>query len=214
MFVFVSTIFNYDIENYKSEFFHLKNVKVFGANKNLENKINEKIQPFLNQSIINLKKNDIESIFENFNFLESYSVFKKYPSSIHIKIKYTKPIATTITNGKKFYLGSNGNLINISDEIEYSNLPVIFGKFDPKNFLKLNDLLISNNFKISSVKEYYYFASGRWDIKTKDDNLIKLPSKDIANAIKLMKQIIKNNKFKKKIIDLRVPNQVIININE
>ena len=29
-----------------------------------------------------------------------------------------------------------------------------------------------------------------------------------------MKQIIKNNKFKKKIIDLRVPNQVIININE
>ena len=41
--------------------------------------------------------------FENFNFLDSYSVFKKYPSSIHIKIKYTTPIATTITNGKKFY---------------------------------------------------------------------------------------------------------------
>ena len=53
----------------------------------------------LNQSIINIK-NDFEIIFENFNFLDSYSVFKKYPSSIHIKIKYTTPIATTITNGK------------------------------------------------------------------------------------------------------------------
>ena len=91
IFIFVSTIFNYDIENYKSEFFHLKNVKVFGANKNLENKINEKIQPFLNQSIINLKKNDIESIFENFNFLESYSVFKKYPSnSLELYIAHIK----------------------------------------------------------------------------------------------------------------------------
>ena len=214
IFVFVSTIFNYDLVNYKSEFFLLKNVKIFGANKNLENKINEKIQPFLNQSILNIRKNDFENIFENFNFLDSYSVLKKYPSSIHIKIKYTTPIATTITNGKKFYLGSNGNLINISEEIDYSNLPVIFGKFDPKNFLKLNDLLISNDFKVSSVTEYYYFSSGRWDIKTKDDNLIKLPSKDIVNNIILMKRIIKNNNFKKKIIDLRVPNQVIININE
>ena len=91
---------------------------------------------------------------------------------------------------EKFYLGSNGNLINISEEIDYSNLPVIFGKFDPK-LLKLNDLLISNDFKVSSVTEYYYFSSGRWDIKTKDDNLIKLPSKDIVNTIILMKRIIK-----------------------
>ena len=146
IFVFVSTIFNYDLVNYKSEFFLLKNVKIFGANKNLENKINEKIQPFLNQSILDIKKNDFENIF------------------------------------------------NISEEIDYSNLPVIFGKFDPKNFLKLNDLLISNDFKVSSVTEYYYFSSGRWDIKTKDDNLIKLPSKDIVNTIILMKRIIKNNK--------------------
>ena len=67
IFVFVSTIFNYDLVNYKSEFFLFENVKIFGANKNLENKINEKIQPFLNQSIINIKKNDFEIIFENFN---------------------------------------------------------------------------------------------------------------------------------------------------
>ena len=47
--------------------------------------------------------------------------------------------------------------------------------------------------------------------KTKDNILIKLPEKNLSNALRIAYKIKNNEQFKmKKTIDLRVPNQVII----
>ena len=54
-------------------------------------------------------------------------MFKRYPSSIEIKIEKTNFLASTNINGKNYLVGSNGKFINTKD---YSkNLPFIFWKF-------------------------------------------------------------------------------------
>ena len=57
----------------------------------------------------------------------------------------------------------------------------------------------------------YFFQSNRWDIKTKEDLIIKLPEKNLSDALNIAYKIQMNDILKKnKIIDLRISNHIII----
>ena len=62
------------------------------------------------------------------------------------------------------------------------------------------------------IKNLYFFKSGRWDIETNDNMIIKLPKKNLGASLNLASDVINNNKIKNiKILDLRQDKQVIIN---
>jgi len=69
-----------------------------------------------------------------------------------------------------------------------------------------------SNFELFEIKNLYFFKSGRWDIETNDNMIIKLPKKNLLASLNLALDIINHNKLKKiKILDLRQEKQVIIN---
>ena len=112
-------------------------------------------------------------------------------------------------NGKSFVLGSNGKLIESIEK--KSNLPNIFGEYDKDSFFNLLKSIKNSNFRISNIKNLYFFKSGRWDIETKFDVIIKLPKDNLKDSLNLSLDILNNNEFKKvKILDLRQHNQIII----
>ena len=79
-------------------------------------------------NLFSVQKSQIKEILNSNNLIEEYEVFKRYPSSIEIKIKKTKFLASTYVNGKNYIVGSNGKFINKKD---YSkNLPFVFGNFE------------------------------------------------------------------------------------
>ena len=58
----------------------------------------------------------------------------------------------------------------------------------------------------------YFFKSGRWDIETNSDILIKLPKKNLKKSLELATDLLEKDKKKMiKKIDLRQNNQIIIN---
>ena len=62
------------------------------------------------------------------------------------------------------------------------------------------------------IKNLYFFKSGRWDIETNNNMVIKLPKKNLEASLNLLLDLMNNNKFKNiKILDLRQDKQVIIN---
>ena len=95
--------------------------------KGLEEK--EKRELLNNLKLLNLKNilflNKFELIkkLEANELIEDYTVFKKYPSTLEIRIKKTKFLANVFKDGKSFVLGSNGKLINDVDK--NNNLPNI-----------------------------------------------------------------------------------------
>ncbi len=154
----------------------------------------EKIKEFLNSN----------------NFVENYSVFKKYPSTLEIKIKKTKILANVIKDGLNYQIGSNGKLIK--EKNINKNIPSIFGDFNEKKFLKLKKLIDNSPLIFENVEKFYYFNSGRWDLEMKSGILIKLPQKQIKKALDLIDIFLKESKDENiKIIDIRVDNQIIIN---
>ena len=158
---------------------------------------------FLNKFEL-IKKLDANELIEN------YTVFKRYPSSLEIRINKTKFLANVFKDGKSFVLGSNGKLIETIGKND--NLPNIFGDYNKDSFFSLLKSIKKSNFELSEIKNLYFFKSARWDIETNDNMIIKLPKKNLENSLNLSLDLISSDKFKNiKILDLRQDKQVIIN---
>ena len=157
-----------------------------------------------------LEKSEINEIIQSNNLVEKYSVFKIYPSKLHIKIDKTKFLARLKKGGDNFFLGSNGKLIKAEEPED--NLPFIFGNFKNENFFELKRAIDESNFNYHKIKELFFFKLGRWDIKTDKGIIIKLPNYNLKKSLELsMKILLENNDIKINEIDLRQNNQIIIN---
>ena len=157
-----------------------------------------------------LNKFELIKKLEANKLIENYTVFKKYPSSLEIRINKTKFLANVIKDEKFFVLGSNGKLIETFDKD--NNLPNIFGNYNKDSFFSLLKSLEKSNFELFKIKNLYFYKSGRWDIETNDNMIIKLPKKNLETSLNLIFNLMINDKFKNiNILDLRQDKQVIIN---
>ena len=162
------------------------------------------------KNIFFLNKFELEEKLKANKLIENYTVFKRYPSSIEIRVSKTKFLANVFKDGKTFVLGSNGKLISSIDK--NNNLPNIFGDYDKASFFNLLQSIKKSKFELSRVKNLYFFKSGRWDIETSQNVIIKLPKENLEASLNLSLDILNNNEFKNiKILDIRQDNQVIVN---
>ena len=155
-------------------------------------------------------KHYLKSILNSNTLIETFQVFKIYPSSLDIKIKKTRFLARLNINGDTFLIGSNGKLtkdILLSDS---EILPFIFGNPKVEEILKIFSIIDTSDLKYENVKNLFFYKSGRIDLELKDNILIKLPLDNLENIFKKISQLISNNKLNTKIIDARVSNQIIL----
>ena len=173
--------------------------------KNLE--ISNNLKNFLYESIFVISKDEIKKILEKHNIIQEFSIKKIYPSTLNIEIKPTKFIARVFNNGQ-YLVGANGKLIEDKNNNEL--LPYIFGEFNSLDFLSFKQNIEKSKFSFSNLKTLYFFPSGRWDILTDSDILIKLPQEHIVASLNLSKKLIDNDNFKNnKFLDLRVKNNLV-----
>jgi len=181
------------------------NITGLSERKNLE--ISDNLNNFLYESIFVISKDEIKKILEKHNIIQEFSIKKIYPSTLNIEIKPTKFIARVSNNGQ-YLVGANGKLIEDKNNNEF--LPYIFGEFSSLNFLSFKQNIEKSIFSFSNLKTLYFFPSGRWDILTDNDILIKLPQEHIVASLNLSKKLIDNDNFKdNKFIDLRVKNHLV-----
>ena len=182
------------------------NITGLSERKNLE--ILNNLNNFFYESIFVISKDEIKKILEKHNIIQEFNIKKIYPSTLNIEIKPTKFIARISNNGQ-YLVGANGKLIEDKNNNEL--LPYIFGEFNSQHFLLFKQNIEKSIFSFSNLKTLYIFPSGRWDILTDMDILIKLPLESIVDSLNLSKKLIDNNSFKdNKFIDLRVRNHLVI----
>ena len=190
----------------------LNNIEVIGLSEENNFKVYESLKFLLTENIFFINEKELQNILTKNNLIDYFYVKKIYPSLIKVKIKQTDLLAITNKNNKKFYIGSNGRLIPINQIKDLNNsLPFVYSKSNYIDFVKLKKIIDKSKFKFEEIESFYYFPSNRWDIKTKDGFLIKLPEENIAKSLKFAELIIISKKFKeKKVIDLRIPKNIIL----
>ena len=209
-FLLLLTTFN-NLSLSNSEYLKLKinQIKVSGLNSENNLKISEEFNKLVYQkNIFFISKDYFINILEKNNLIHSFKVTKIYPNSIEVQVKKTELLAVTDRNNKKFFIGSNGKLINF--ESYNKSLPYVFGKIKIKDFIEFKKIIAKSKFNFEEISELYFFPSGRWDIKNNKGILIKLPETNLLKALNLAYHITINETFKNdKVIDLRIYNHVI-----
>ena len=194
----------------KIELEPIKKIKIIGLEETEMQDLSNNFELLNLKNIFFLNKFEIVKNIESNKLVENYSVFKRYPSSLEVRIDKTKFLANIYKDGKSFVLGSNGKLIQTINR--NNNLPNIFGDYDKASFFNLLKFIKKSNFKLSDIKDLYFFKSGRWDIKTDQNVIIKLPKKNLEESLNLSFAVLNDNEFKDiKILDLRQDKQVIVN---
>ena len=169
----------------------------------------KKINNFNPNNIFSISKSNLINEIESNSLIEKYFIFKRYPSSLYIKIEETKFLVNINKNGQFFYLGSNGKFTK--NDFPNSQLPFIFGNPEVIEFFNIKEIIDKSKISYSEVKNLYFFPSKRWDLELRNNTIIKLPNNNTNLALNLAIEFLYNNEFKdNKIIDARIENQIIL----
>jgi len=191
-------------------FLKISKIEIDGLDLDEKKKIENIIYSSKFENIFHIDKEHLKKEINSINIIEQFEIFKNYPSTLKIFIEKTKIVAKTKKNGFNYLIGSNGKLIENKDFI--SELPFIFGDLDISEFLKLKKKIDSSLFEFSEISNLYLYKSNRWDIETRNGNLIKLPRNNIMEILNLYVRMTNEKKINEKtIIDFRQKNQIILN---
>ena len=199
----VGSINNINLNSLK--FQKINNINITGLD--IKNKLIllKDIENFNLKNIFLINKIDLKDEIESNTLVENYSIFKRYPSTLDIKIDKTKFLAKINKNGQIFYLGSNGKFTK--NDFSNNQLPYIFGNPDINEFLSIKQIIDKSKISYSEIKNLYFFPSKRWDLELIDNTIIKLPNDNINLALNLALEFLNDHKF----IDARIKNQIILN---
>tara|TARA_B100001939_G_scaffold322902_1_gene313746 strand:+ start:314 stop:985 length:672 start_codon:yes stop_codon:yes gene_type:complete len=206
--IIIASISNNNLNNLK--FDQIKNIEIFGLDKKNKNILLNKIQNLKLGNIYSLNSNEIKKLIESNSLVERYKVFKKYPNKIEIKIQKTEFLAKINNNGKIFIIGSNGKLI--PDNLEHNDLPFVFGKPNIIEFLKFKKVIDESKFSFQQIDDLYFFPSKRWDLKLKNNTILKLSNQFNLDTINNVYNFLEDYDGKQfNIVDARLENQIILN---
>ena len=206
--IIISSINNISLKNL--EFQKVRNIEVSGLGE-MENKlIIDQIKNLNLTNIFFINKAEINNLISSNPLIEKYQIFKSYPSAIKIMIKKTNFIAKINHNNEIFVIGSNGKLI--PNNFQASDLPYIFGKPEIKELLKFKQIVDQSKFSFDEVDSLYFFPSKRWDIKLKNNILLKLPNNLTQEYLNNLYQFLEmQNGENLTTVDVRLKNKIILN---
>ena len=183
--------------------------------KGLSNSNNQKLTKHLTNTnkdiIFRLDKQELSKKINENNLVLNFLAQKNYPNKINISIKKATYVGKIYKNDMLSLIGSNGKIIN-RDVKKMTGLPYFYGNFEKEEFLEFLDIINKVGLDIKDISSFYFFPSGRWDIKFKDGLLLKLPDNDLINILSKTILLKNDQNFRNsKILDLRIQNRVISN---
>ena len=203
----VASINNNSINQFNFKFD--QKIKVSGLDEKDNRILLNEIKNLNLDNIFLINGSEIRKIIDTNPLIEKYQIFKEYPDTINVKVKKANFFAKINNNGEIFLIGSNGKLLQ--ENFYKDNLPFIFGKPNIEEFLNFKKSIDRSNLSYEEIENIFFFPSKRWDIKLKNNVLLKLPKNLNQEFLDNIHIFLQSNNFEKfKIIDYRITNQIII----
>ena len=203
----VGSINNISLDQIKAD--KIKKINIYGLEIDESDLLLKNINALNLSNIFFLNANEIKKVIDKNALVENYRIIKEYPATLNIKINKTKFLAKINKEGQTFFIGSNRKLIESSSNEE---LPFIFGKPNLEEFFEIKKKIDDSKISYENIKSLFFFQSKRWDVKLKNNVLLKLSKESSKDTIDVVYQfLIDNNESNIKMIDARVKNQIIVN---
>ena len=191
-------------------FFSIKNIEVINNNLIDEQKIKLQLKNLYGKNIFVVDVENFKTKLNKVDLISNVEFKKKYPNTIKIKIYEEQAIAVINKKGVNFIVMLSSKIIPQNENMAFNDLPSVFGNDSEKHLPNLINILNLKKFPINEIKSYYFFQIGRWDIQLANEQIIKLPYKNVEESIVQINKLLKRKDFKKyKVIDLRISGKII-----
>ncbi len=192
--------------------FNIKTIDIVGASPKVADIIRKNIQISEGQSIFKKPIDDLYRDVKSISWVKSAIVQKNLPNVIRIKIVEAVPIAVYQHDSKSFLIDKDGTLIE-----EITEKPDGLSLISGPNANKKAEEILRTISKFEDIKERLetlsFIRERRWDM-TISGMKIKLPEKNVEEALNVLSILLKSGKINKNTVnsvDLRIPENVIIN---
>lgn len=108
-----------------SPIFNVKQIKVEGIQKLVEEQVINLSQIQLNENMFKIKISEVEKKIEENTYVETVSITRELPKTIKITVKEREPLYIIETESGNAYIDSNGYIIEILEE--KLPLPILIG---------------------------------------------------------------------------------------
>ena len=202
------------IQEYSNKYnYNLNKIEVIGLTNLNKDEILIFINKFKNNSIFLVPVKEISNEIKKNKWIKEVNIRNDYKNTLKVNIKEETPIGIYENNNQKILFSKNLVILEIlGKNHDYKNLISFYGEnsiINSKNLISK----IDQDFK-QMIQSLIFVENRRWNIRLKNKITLKLPEKNLEEAIKNYKKIYSNlsNKDLKdiEIIDLRIPNQAII----
>jgi len=214
LFTFLSTYSHNEfglIPERNNTFLKIQNIEIENNFLVKTSEIKVRLKKIYNKNILFVKRNDVQELLKDIDFLKKIEVKKKYPNTVIVKIFETKPVGILFKKKAKYVIDSSSNLTTLKNNMDFGQLPSIFGDGAEDNFIYFFNQLENNNFPKKEIKKYYFFQIGRWDLELLNNKTIKFPYNNTDKAIKKSIELMDRNDFENyNIIDLRIDGKIIV----
>lgn len=164
--------------------------------------------PILNYDI----KSAQERLAEN-PWFKSVNVERRLPETIFIRVTERVPVARWQVDGKLALVDAEGITLPTNEMAKYSNLPVIIGQDARGQLVGLFGLMNAEPEIGAELAAATWVGNRRWDLKLKNNVIIKLPEAQPEVALSHLSRLNKADQLLERDIesvDMRLPSQAII----
>ena len=222
-FLFIYLVFNYQkifdisyqlIQRYSDKYnYNVKHIEIINYQNLTKYEIVKYFEEYKDKSIFLVPLNQkIKEINQN-KWVKNVKIRSDYKNTLKIFLEEEIPIGIYVVNNQYILFSQDLVILDIVNNIsKYSKLIKFYGENAIENSKKLV-LLFDNEIK-NSIDSAIYINNRRWNIKLNNAILLKLPERNIKEAILNYKKIYNNLSNKElndiESIDLRLKNQATI----
>ncbi len=166
--------------------------------------------------ILGINLRELHSKINKIGWVEDIAVERRLPSIIRISLRERIPIAMLQNDGKHKLIDRSGAIIDGADPSQFTHLTVVAGKNAAPHAAAILSILKTEPELFSEIWAVSYKSQRRWDVHLKNGMVVRLPEIDPVSAWSRLAMIERKRSITSRdlaVIDLRVPNQLVVEPN-
>ncbi|MBU74576.1 MAG: hypothetical protein CMM73_02565 [Rhodospirillaceae bacterium] len=194
----------------------LEYIEVYGRAHTPKDAILSVSELTLGEPILGISLRDLHARLSNIGWIENVAVELEMPSTIRLLLTERVPIALLQTIDGHRVIDTNGTIIIGADPSAFGHLTVVAGKKAAGRAAPILSILRTEPELYAEVWAISYQSERRWDVHLRSGIRVRLPESDPRTAWSRLAIIDHSKRITDRdlaVIDLRVPNQMIVEPN-
>lgn len=165
--------------------------------------------------ILSFDPDDARERLEQIVWVESATVERRLPSTIHVRISERRPFALWQRNNELVVIDRTGAVIGAEPVARYAFLPIIVGPGAPGEAPALLDAMASDPVLRERMVAAIWVSGRRWNLRFDTGLEAKLPEGDVPGAWNRLAEMIQSRRLLEQpvmLVDLRLTDRTILRL--